>query len=35
MNKINSNFEGQTIFVGMDVHKSSWNPNMIFHKIKS
>jgi transposase len=25
MNKINSNFEGQTIFVGMDVHKSSWN----------
>ena len=25
MNKINSNFEGQTIFFGMDVHKSSWN----------
>ena len=25
MNKINSNFEGQTIFVGMDIHKSSWN----------
>ena len=25
MNKINSNFDGQTIFVGMDVHKSSWN----------
>ena len=25
MNKIKSNFEGQTIFVGMDIHKSSWN----------
>ena len=25
MNKINSNFEGETIFVGMDIHKSSWN----------
>jgi transposase len=25
MNKVNSNFEGQTIFVGMDVHKASWN----------
>ena len=25
MNKINSNFSGQTIFVGMDIHKSSWN----------
>ena len=25
MNKINSNFEGQIIFVGMDIHKSSWN----------
>jgi hypothetical protein len=25
MNKINSNFDGQTIFVGMDVHKSRWN----------
>ena len=25
MNKINSNFDGQTIFVGMDVHKPSWN----------
>lgn len=25
MNKIKSNFEGQTIYVGMDVHKASWN----------
>jgi len=25
MNKINSNFEGQTSFAGMDIHKSSWN----------
>ena len=25
MNKVNSNFNGQTIFVGMDIHKSSWN----------
>ena len=25
MNKINSNFATQTIFVGMDIHKSSWN----------
>ena len=25
MNKINSNFVTQTIFVGMDIHKSSWN----------
>ena len=25
MNKINSNFEGQTINVGMDVHKVSWD----------
>ena len=25
MNKIKTNFEGQTIFVGMDVHKASWN----------
>jgi len=23
MNKINLNFEGQTIFTGMDIHKSS------------
>ncbi|MGI8638039.1 MAG: hypothetical protein ACR2KZ_21805 [Segetibacter sp.] len=25
MNKIKTNFEGQTIFVGMDIHKASWN----------
>lgn len=25
MNKITSNFAGQTINVGMDIHKSSWN----------
>lgn len=25
MNKIKANFAGQTIYVGMDVHKSSWN----------
>lgn len=25
MNKITSNFSGQTIYVGMDIHKSSWN----------
>jgi len=25
MNKIKTNFTGQTIFVGMDVHKNSWN----------
>jgi transposase len=25
MNKIKTNFEGQTICVGMDVHKESWN----------
>lgn len=25
MNKIKANFEGQTIFVGMDIHKASWN----------
>ena len=25
MNKIKSNFEGQTIYVGMDVHKARWN----------
>jgi len=25
MNKVNSNFNGQPIFVGMDIHKSSWN----------
>ena len=25
MNKIRTNFEGHTVYVGMDVHKSSWN----------
>ena len=25
MNKIKANFEGQTVFIGMDVHKNSWN----------
>jgi transposase len=25
MNKVNANFAGQTVFVGMDIHKSSWN----------
>ena len=25
MNKIKTNFEGQTIFTGMDIHKASWN----------
>ena len=25
MNKIKANFAGQTIYVGMDVHKNSWN----------
>lgn len=25
MNKISANFAGQTVFVGMDVHKNSWN----------
>jgi len=25
MNKIKTNFAGQTIYVGMDVHKTSWN----------
>jgi len=25
MNKVKTNFSGQTIFVGMDIHKSSWN----------
>jgi transposase len=25
MNKIKTNFEGQTINVGMDIHKASWN----------
>jgi transposase len=25
MTKVKTNFEGQTVFVGMDIHKSSWN----------
>ena len=25
MNKIKTNFEGQTIYAGMDIHKASWN----------
>ena len=25
MNKIKTNFEGQAIYIGMDVHKDSWN----------
>ena len=25
MDKINSNFAGQNIYVGMDIHKASWN----------
>lgn len=25
MIKVKTNFEGQTVFVGMDIHKSSWN----------
>jgi transposase len=25
MNKVKTNFDGQTICVGMDIHKSSWN----------
>ena len=25
MNKIKTNFEGQTIFTGMDIHKASWD----------
>ena len=25
MTKVKTNFEGQTVFVGMDVHKNSWN----------
>jgi transposase len=33
MNKINSNFAGQTIFVGMDIHKSSWNLGIHLNKM--
>ncbi len=25
MNKVNANFENQKVFVGLDVHKRSWN----------
>jgi len=25
MDKIKTNFMGQTIYVGMDIHKASWN----------
>ena len=25
MNKIKTNFKGQNIYVGMDIHKASWN----------
>ena len=25
MNKVKANFTGQTVFVGMDIHKKSWN----------
>ena len=25
MNKIKTNFVGQTIYAGMDIHKGSWN----------
>jgi len=25
MNKVKANFCGQTVFVGMDIHKKSWN----------
>lgn len=25
MTKVKTNFEGQTVFAGMDIHKSSWN----------
>ena len=25
MTKVKTNFDGQTVFVGMDIHKSSWN----------
>ena len=25
MNKVKANFAGQTVFVGMDIHKKSWN----------
>ena len=25
MNKVKTNFAGQTIYAGMDIHKASWN----------
>ncbi len=25
MDKIKTNFAGQTVYVGMDIHKASWN----------
>lgn len=25
MNKIKTNFAGQTIYAGVDIHKASWN----------
>lgn len=25
MNKIKTNFQGQTVFVGLNIHKSGWN----------
>ena len=25
MTKVKTNFEGQTVFIGMDIHKNSWN----------
>ena len=28
MDKIRTNFEGQTIFAGMDIHKACWNPSI-------
>jgi len=31
MNKITTNFEGQTIFIGMDIHKASWNLRILLY----
>ena len=33
MNKIKSNFAGQTIFIGMDVHKNSWNLGLYLNEL--
>lgn len=33
MSKIKTNFEGQTIYVGMDVHKDSWNLGIYLNDI--